>query len=288
MVLERRDGVLHRDGADFLIEVATTGANGMHAAAAQAVDHAGDLLDAGAGGANDADVAGVDDVGEGHGHGGHHAGAAVRTHEEQALLVCLLLQAHLVLERHVVREGEHVEPQVECALELGRRILTGDGEERHVGVRQERHSLLPAYGLGGTARSLLLGGQIGQEGLGLGEYRVHDGIVVRLHHDHHVAGARGGGLGRQQAGGVIDVLIGIRAHHDLALDHVIQRIDLVGQEHQVDGVLIAVRLDHGLKHRISPFISSAFRAVGGGASPGDRTAAVVASIQPFGIFQYMY
>ena len=91
MVLERHDSVLNGNGADLGVKVAATGTDGMHAAATHTVDGAGDFLDAGARSADDADVAGVNHVGEGHGHGADHAGAAVGTHKEQALLVRLLL-----------------------------------------------------------------------------------------------------------------------------------------------------------------------------------------------------
>ena len=91
MVLERHDSVLNGHGADLGVKVAAAGADGMYAAATHTVDGAGDFLDAGARSADDTDVAGVDHVGEGHGHGADHAGAAVGTHKEQALLVRLLL-----------------------------------------------------------------------------------------------------------------------------------------------------------------------------------------------------
>ena len=231
MVLERHDGVLHRHGADLLVEVAAAGADGVHAAAAQAVDHARDLLDARAGGAHDADVAGIDDVREGDGHARDDAGAAVRSHEEEALLVRLLLQAHLVLEWHVIREGEDVEPQVEGALELGRGVLAGDGEERHVGVGELRDGLFPARGLGGAAGGLLLHREVREEGLGLGEHGVQDGRVVALHDDDHVGRVSRGGLVGEQAGGPVDILVGVGTHHDLALDHTVEGVDLVGEQH---------------------------------------------------------
>jgi len=253
VVLERHDGVLYRHRADLLVEVAATGADGVHATAAQAVDHAGNLLDTRAGSAHDTDVARVDDVGEGDRHARDNTGAAVGTHEEQALLVRLLLQANLVLERNVVGEAEHVETQIERALKLGSSIFARDGEERHVGVGQLRDGLLPAGRLSGAAGGLLLDRKVGEEGLGLSEHGVHHGLVVGLDDDDHVARVRSLGLIGKQAGVKEDILVRVGAHHDLALDDTVEGVNLVGQQHQVDGVLIRIWLDHSLEHRLLLF-----------------------------------
>lgn len=113
----RVDRVLDGDRADLLVQVTAAGADSVHNAAAQTVDNSGDFL---------------------------NAGAAVGTHEQQALLVSLLLQADLVFQSNVIGEGEHVQTHVQCALDLGSGVLTGSGEQCQVGIGQDSSGLGPA------------------------------------------------------------------------------------------------------------------------------------------------
>jgi hypothetical protein len=67
------------------------------------------LLDASAGGADDADVAPRHDVGKRKWHPSDDGRPAVGAHYQEPELASLALQRHLVAQRHVVREDHDVE-----------------------------------------------------------------------------------------------------------------------------------------------------------------------------------
>ena len=248
MMLKSDDGVLDGDSANLLVKVAAARADCVHAALAQAVDYAGDLLDTGSRGTNDADVAGINDVGKCHGDTRDDASAAVGTHKEQTLFMSLLLQAHLILQGDIIRKGEDVEPQIERAFQLGSGILARNGEEGHIGIGKHCHGLFPARRLGRGTSSLFLYRKVIQECLGLGKHRIDDVFIFGLNNDDHVTRACGSRLVSQKTGGFVDVFIGIGAHHNLALNNTIKRIDFVGQQHQVDRILISILLNNRFEH----------------------------------------
>ena len=251
MVLQADDGVLDGDGPHLLVKVTAAGADGVDHAAPQPVDDGGDLLDAGAGGPHDADVAGLHHVGEGHRDAGDDAGAAVGAHEQQPLVVGLLLEADLILQGDVVGEGKDVEPHVQGPLDLRGGVLPGGGKEGQVGVGEHLGGFLPAGGLLEVV-FLLFHRKVVEEGGGLLQHQFHDLPVLRLHHDDHIAGVGGLGLRGEQAGVAEDILVGVGAHHDRALDDTLQGVDAVGEQHQIDGILVGVLFYDRKQHLRKP------------------------------------
>ena len=82
--IEQIDRHQRGDAADLLLEVAPADADRVRNALAGLRDQAGHFLHAGAGRADDADVAARDDVGEGERRAADDRGAAVRPHDEAA------------------------------------------------------------------------------------------------------------------------------------------------------------------------------------------------------------
>ena len=137
--IERVDRHQGGDGADLGLEVAPAGADRMADAAAGARDQARHFLDAGARGADDADVAARHHVGEGERRAGDDRGAAIRAHHHQAALARLALERHLVVDRHVVGENHHVEPERQALRASATAKCPGHRDQRQVGVGHLLH-----------------------------------------------------------------------------------------------------------------------------------------------------
>src|SRR5215470_7648340 len=72
-------------------------------------DQAGRLLDASAGGTDDADVTPRYGVGKRQRHAANNGSAAVGTHDKQPTVARLALQGDFLRERHVVGENHYVQ-----------------------------------------------------------------------------------------------------------------------------------------------------------------------------------
>ena len=249
VILEADDGILDGGGTDRLVEVAATCADGMDQASTKAIDDGSNLLDARAGSSHDTDIAGLGDIGERNGYGGDDARAAIRPHEHETLLVCTLLQANLILEGDVVGEGEDVQSLVEGFLDLGSGVLARRGEEGEVGIGKGRECCVPAVNIL-AVEGLLLNREVGKELLYPSENDIDDPRIIRVNNDDHITGAGSLDLGGKQPRVLKDILISVGPHHDLAFRDVLERVDLVGEQHQIDRVLIAVLLDDGREHSV--------------------------------------
>src|SRR5215211_1698823 len=107
------EGAEGHDAADLGGEVAAADADGVGDADPGGVEEAGDLLDAGAGGADDADRAAADGVGEPEADAVEDGGAAVGAHEQEAALGRDPLAGGLGGRVEAVGEAEDVEPGLE-------------------------------------------------------------------------------------------------------------------------------------------------------------------------------
>ena len=205
------------DPADVGRQVAPADADDLRHADAGRVEQAGRLLGAGAGGGDDADRAGGDDVREAEADVAEHRGPAAGTHDEQPQRLAALLELELVVERDVVGEEEDVHAGAERAVRFERRVLAGDGDDRDVGVvepaargdeRARRLAVGPCRAAAGshaaTAGELLLGGASGLLG---------DVVAARVDRDDEIrrAGAR-----HLDAARLERLEIGRRAHAHLA------------------------------------------------------------------------
>ena len=116
---------------------------------AQAVDQAGDLLQAGAGGGDHADRPAPHHVGEAERHAVDDRRAAVGTHHQQAAALRVALERDLVGDRHVVAEEHDVEAEAERLHRLGGRIFARHRDQREVGAGARRRA--PSAGCAAAA-----------------------------------------------------------------------------------------------------------------------------------------
>ena len=105
IAIQAADGQIAADAAAAVTAALTRKGD----AAAGAVDQGGDLLGARARGADDADWAGADDVGEAQPDPAEQRGATIRPHTEQAALAGQPLQLDLGRQLDVVGEQQHVQ-----------------------------------------------------------------------------------------------------------------------------------------------------------------------------------
>ena len=126
----------HHQPTDLLLEVAPAGADDLREPLTQLVDLDGDFLRASARSANHADLSAPDGVGETKRFAIDDRRSAVRTHHQQAFFDCLLLEAQFIFNRHIIREQHDVQAGIQRVFNFRRRILTGHGDQDHVGSGQ--------------------------------------------------------------------------------------------------------------------------------------------------------
>ena len=109
----------------------------MADAAAELMDARSHLLQASAGRGHDADRPRTHFVGKTKTHAANQRGAAVWTHDEQALGGSRLLQRHFVFHRHVITEKENVLAHPERLTGHAGCITAGHGHQHPRGVGQD-------------------------------------------------------------------------------------------------------------------------------------------------------
>ena len=200
----------------------------------------GELLGAGAGGADDADVARADDVREGERDVVDDRGAAVGAHHEQLLGDGFLLEALLLLDRDVVAEEHDVDVVVEALVRDAGGILAGDGDDRQV-------ELVIHLDGGGEGRRIVVGAAVlllfGQQFVDLRKGGGHDVVVFAPDGDEEVVGGDRLELGRHKAEVVGDVPVEVGAHADEGLLDAVEFLEVLGDEHEGYRVVIGILLD---------------------------------------------
>ena len=139
VAIEEIDGRQCGDAANLRRKITATRAEGVRNAAPRVGDEAGDLLDAGAGRADDADVATRNGIGERQRHAGDDGRAAVGPHDNQPEIAGLALEGYLLLQRYVVGEDHDVEAATQRFSRLGGGEIAGHRDERQIGVRHLLH-----------------------------------------------------------------------------------------------------------------------------------------------------
>ena len=119
------------------MQVAAASADRVADALAGLVQQTGDLLQARARGADQADPTAPHQVGKAEADAVQDGRAAIRAHHQQVLLLRPTLQLDLVGQRDVVGEQEHVQTLGQRLARFGRGELAGHRDDRQVGLRLE-------------------------------------------------------------------------------------------------------------------------------------------------------
>ena len=245
ILLHRVDHIHHRDAADRSGQVASAGADCVVDALAQTVNDGGQLLDAGAGSADDADGALGYAVGECDRNTLDDAGTAVRPHNRQALSVRLLLECLLVLNRDVIAEHEYVQTLIQCAVCLKSSVCARNGNDCEVCVRQLVQRLVPGLDALGALGCVVRSGLLLEELLDVLHDGVEQAVVVDVRNNYHVVCGSSHQLFSIQTALLKDILVCRGRHHDGNLLDAFDRRDLIGQEHEYNGILIASLFYYG-------------------------------------------
>ena len=201
-----------------------------------------DGLQPGAGGRHAADAPARNDVGEPETDAGEIGGAAVGPHAQQAPRGGQALELHLLRQRHVIAEEEHVQAVAQRGPRLQRGVGPRHRDHREVGVGaraarglQRARAAQPARGLAPLLEHRARRRQRGGGG----------GVALGLHGDDEIARSRVVDLRRRQPGGGQQRAIGRGAHERGGLAHARLAAQARGDAHQHDRVLVEGAPDGG-------------------------------------------
>ena len=212
----------------------------MSDAAPQLVDAAAHLLQARSRGGDQPDGPPPHAVGKAQSHAVDHGCAAIRPHDQQALLGGCLFEGDLIVQGDVVAVEEDVlVPPQRLAGHAGG-IAAGHGDEHPLGVGQHLDSGFQALG---AVFLLDAWPASGEEFVYLVQGNLGCGLVGGPDDDEQVI--RYGGLGcwRQQVALGQDVLVGLGAHHHAGVEDVGQGSQGALQLHEDYGVVIGAAAD---------------------------------------------
>ena len=188
---EGGERLLRRAGGDLGRQVTAADAEAVADPDPGGVEQAHDLLGARAGGRDEADRPRPHDVGEAERDAADDGRAAVGAHDEHIGGSGGVLEAHLVLDRDVVREDHDGHPGADGVERLRDGVLAGHRDEGEVGARQaDRTAERPCSGgfaeaTGSACGRTTLGERCLQRGLPCG-----DAGLVTADRDHEVVRRR--------------------------------------------------------------------------------------------------
>src|SRR5262249_37619444 len=194
---------------------------------------AGRLLEAGAGGADQADPPGPDGVGEAEWDAVQDGGPAVRAHDQATLPEGEPLEQDLVLDRHVVAEEE----DVEAALEGLQRLGGGGGAGRRDqggGGAGGRGGGGGGGGGGGRGAGAGAGRRRGQLGGGVGERGIRHLRALGGDRDDEIGRPGGGRRAGEEPGLREEVAVGRGRHEEGRAPHARLLLDRRRHAHPVD------------------------------------------------------
>ncbi len=223
--------------ADFGGQIAAADADPVRDALAQCREPGHDRLQTGSGGCHATDPAALHDVEKAESLAAQIGRSAVRPHAQKSTFEGLLLQLDLGLQRDVVAEQEHIEVAVKRAPGFRRRVLTGHGDGRQVGIGhpaqrgiQRRRTHIGLFVLGRR--------RFGQHRAGRLERRGGGFLAVRLDGQDDVVRPRLAPLVGGHAGCLEDFQVRGCPHECGRLVNPFPGPDLAGDPHQDDRILI--------------------------------------------------
>ena len=233
------DYIQHCGSAYLCRQISAAGSDCVGNALAQTVNDGGQFLNSGTGCTDDSDGTRINGVGKSNRNALDDSGSAVRSHNNQALLMCLILNLLLIFDGYVVGEHEHVHVFVQCSLRFQCGICTRNGNNCQVGIRHLSQSLIP--GLCSLSTLLLrIGTSFFCEVLVYSLHQcVQNAFLFHVCNDYHVVRSSCHQLFCFQAALLEDVLVRRSCHHDGNLVHTLNGGNFIGQKHQSYRIVIA-------------------------------------------------
>ena len=234
------EALLEHQAADLRLQVAAAGAQSLGDAGTELVDEDGELLSAGTGSAADADRALMDDISESQGQTVNNSSTAVGAHHEQLLGNGVLFELLLFFHRNIIAEQHNIDVLVESVLGNIVSMTAGNRDERQVDLGISLEGGSEGGGIVRSAAALLLLIQLllqSFESSSLGLF------VFAIQRYEEIVGGDGFQLGAGKTGYLGNVKVQIGAHADQSFLYARDLLQLFGDDHQGNGVVVGVGFD---------------------------------------------
>ena len=234
------EALLEHQTADFGLQVTAAGAQSLGDTGTELVDQDGELLGTGAGSAADTDGAAMDNVGESQRQTVDNGGTAVGTHHQQLLGNSILLELLFLFHRNVIAEQHDVDVLVQSVLGDIIGMTAGNGDQRQV----DSGISLEGGGEGGRIVSCVAAFLfLVQLLLQCFEGSFNDLFVLAIESNEEIVGGDGFQLGAGKTGDLGDVKVQVSAHADQSFLYARDLLQLFGDDHQGNGVIVGVGFD---------------------------------------------
>ena len=234
------EALLEHQAADLRLQVTATGAQSLGDAGTELIDEDGELLSAGTGSAADTDRALMDDIGESQGQTVNNSSTAVGAHHEQLLGNGVLFELLLFFHRNIIAEQHNIDVLVESVLGNIISMTAGNRDERQVDLGISLEGGSEGGGIVRSAAALLLLIQLllqSFESSSLGLF------VFAIQRYEEIVGGDGFQLGAGKTGYLGNVKVQIGAHADQSFLYARDLLQLFGDDHQGNGVVVGVGFD---------------------------------------------
>ena len=112
----------------------TAGSDRLGNTLAPSIDKAGDLLKTGAGRGDDTDIPARHDVGEGERDAIDDGGPAIRSHDNEIVVLSEAFQRNLIFQLDIVAEQHHIEAKTQGLERLSSGVFAGRGDQYQIGA----------------------------------------------------------------------------------------------------------------------------------------------------------
>ena len=234
------EALLEHQAADFCLQVTTAGAQSLGNTGTKLIDEDGEFLSTSTGSAADTDRALVDNIGESQGQTVNNSSTAVGAHHEQFLGNGVFFQLFLFFHRNVIAEQHNVDVLVESVLGNIISMTAGNRDECQVDLGISLEGGSEGGGIVRSAAALLFLVQLllqcFQSGC-LGFF------VFAIQCYEEIVGGDGFQLGAGKTGDLGNVKVQVSAHADQSFLYARDLLQLFGDDHQGNGVIVGVGFD---------------------------------------------
>ena len=243
---QQLDRLKRCDAADSRVHVAATGANRLADSLARLVQQAGDLLQAGSRGTDQADAPTAHEVREPQPDAVQDCGAAIGSHDQQVVRAGKAFQVDFILDRDVVREQEHVQAIDQRLASFPGCVRAGYRDQRQVCVRigamgAAQRSWRAARGLARRAWTT----PSGEQRFGVLKRSGGSRVVGGAHGDDQVVCASRRRIAYEQPGIAQELAVQLAGHHHGGIQHANQADYLRADLQERDRVDVRVAADGG-------------------------------------------
>ena len=237
---ESVQALLEHQTADLGLQVTAAGAQSLGDTGTELVDQDGELLGTGTGSTADTDGALVDDVGESQRQTVYYGSTAVGAHHEQFLGNGVLFELLLLFHRNVIAEQHDVDVFVQGVLGYIIGMTAGDGDECQIDLGISLESGSEGGRIVRSAAAFLLLIELLLQSF----QSICNGLFIfAVESDEEIVGGDGFQLGAGKTGYLGNVKVQVGAHANQSFLYARDLLQLFGDDHQGNGVVVGVGFD---------------------------------------------